>query len=106
MAARGRAWDPPATKTGGGNLRGARAHAIDSAATFQAARRCRPGGCCRSGFSRELLTCKRRPRSGGLGPALRSSFSEPRRRSEEHTSELQSLMLISYADFCLKKKTN
>src|SRR3546814_2353107 len=27
------------------------------------------------------------------------------RRSEEHTSELQSLMRISYADFCLKKKT-
>src|SRR3546814_9344930 len=26
------------------------------------------------------------------------------RRSEEHTSELQSLMLISYAVFCLKKK--
>src|SRR3546814_7350294 len=27
------------------------------------------------------------------------------RRSEEHTSELQSLMRISYAVFCLKKKT-
>src|SRR3546814_10431673 len=31
---------------------------------------------------------------GGVGPA----------RSEEHTSELQSLMRISYAVFCLKKK--
>src|SRR3546814_5883271 len=30
---------------------------------------------------------------------------EDRRRSEEHTSELQSLMRISYAVFCLKKKT-
>src|SRR3546814_6278034 len=32
---------------------------------------------------------------------------EPRqlRRSEEHTSELQSLMRISYAVFCLKKNT-
>src|SRR3546814_1223940 len=29
-----------------------------------------------------------------------------RRRSEEHTSELQSLMRISYAVFCLKKKTH
>src|SRR3546814_9898708 len=29
---------------------------------------------------------------------------QPRRRSEEHTSELQSLMRISYAVFCLKKK--
>src|SRR3546814_8409602 len=28
------------------------------------------------------------------------------RRSEEHTSELQSLMRISYAVFCLKKKRN
>src|SRR3546814_4220820 len=27
------------------------------------------------------------------------------RRSEEHTSELQSLMRISYAGFCLQKKT-
>src|SRR3546814_2042599 len=27
-----------------------------------------------------------------------------RRRSEEHTSELQSLMRISYADICLQKK--
>src|SRR3546814_8385444 len=29
-----------------------------------------------------------------------------RPRSEEHTSELQSLMRISYAVFCLKKKNN
>src|SRR3546814_8347896 len=28
------------------------------------------------------------------------------RRSEEHTSELQSLMRLSYAVFCLKKKTH
>src|SRR3546814_10170019 len=31
--------------------------------------------------------------------------AEYRTRSEEHTSELQSLMRISYAVFCLKKKT-
>src|SRR3546814_2058579 len=31
---------------------------------------------------------------------------EVHRRSEEHTSELQSLMRISYAVFCLKKKKN
>src|SRR3546814_4528725 len=30
--------------------------------------------------------------------------TQTRRRSEEHTSELQSLMRISYAVFCLKKK--
>src|SRR3546814_1831028 len=31
-------------------------------------------------------------------------IGKPRFRSEEHTSELQSLMRISYAVFCLKKK--
>src|SRR3546814_9678614 len=31
---------------------------------------------------------------------------QARTRSEEHTSELQSLMRISYAVFCLKKKTH
>src|SRR3546814_4009490 len=35
---------------------------------------------------------------------LQFRFVEPG-RSEEHTSELQSLMRISYAVFCLKKKT-
>src|SRR3546814_10615016 len=38
--------------------------------------------------------------------APRSEGPDPVRRSEEHTSELQSLMRISYAVFCLKKKTN
>src|SRR3546814_5081276 len=33
-----------------------------------------------------------------------SSRDQPLNRSEEHTSELQSLMRISYAVFCLKKK--
>src|SRR3546814_2971507 len=33
-------------------------------------------------------------------------MSDEKPRSEEHTSELQSLMRISYAVFCLKKKTN
>src|SRR3546814_6636696 len=33
-----------------------------------------------------------------------SCNSRPGSRSEEHTSELQSLMRISYAVFCLKKK--
>src|SRR3546814_8073391 len=32
------------------------------------------------------------------------AYDLARRRSEEHTSELQSLMRISYAVFCLKKK--
>src|SRR3546814_3310419 len=36
----------------------------------------------------------------------RSIDDEAEIRSEEHTSELQSLMRISYAVFCLKKKTH
>src|SRR3546814_6200509 len=38
----------------------------------------------------------------GLTPDLPGSYGS--RRSEEHTSELQSLMRISYAVFCLNKK--
>src|SRR3546814_5225070 len=36
---------------------------------------------------------------------VRARFDAFQVRSEEHTSELQSLMRISYAVFCLKKKT-
>src|SRR3546814_5686178 len=39
----------------------------------------------------------------GLGKGF--VYSDAFVRSEEHTSELQSLMRISYAVFCLKKKT-
>src|SRR3546814_6195004 len=39
-----------------------------------------------------------------LAGAERVGFSGFRIRSEEHTSELQSLMRISYAVFCLNKK--
>src|SRR3546814_9258407 len=45
--------------------------------------------------------------ASGEGRALnaaRGAISSPLLRSEEHTSELQSLMRISYAVFCLKKK--
>src|SRR3546814_4336660 len=38
-----------------------------------------------------------------IGPG--DSFGEALMRSEEHTSELQSLLRISYAVLCLKKKT-
>src|SRR3546814_2391631 len=38
--------------------------------------------------------------------AVRHHQRRPAARSEEHTSELQSLMRISYAVFCLKKKTH
>src|SRR3546814_3873858 len=39
-------------------------------------------------------------------PPARKRFYDHRARSEEHTSELQSLMRNSYAVFCLKKKNN
>src|SRR3546814_3042692 len=47
-------------------------------------------------------------RAAGLKPLLQdkqaSGVTLQRQRSEEHTSELQSLMRISYAVFCLNKK--
>src|SRR3546814_8153993 len=55
---------------------------------------------------RDLL----QPRRGqgadrSLAAALQHDPPPQQSRSEEHTSELQSLMRISYAVFCLKKKT-
>src|SRR3546814_19940849 len=41
----------------------------------------------------------------GLLAVPQSFYAGLAKRSEEHTSELQSLMRISYAVFCLKKKT-
>src|SRR3546814_10272562 len=41
-----------------------------------------------------------------LEAQLIKRFRPAYNRSEEHTSELQSLMRISYAVFCLKKKTH
>src|SRR3546814_9493901 len=48
---------------------------------------------------RSLLAAPENHRNGRRGTPCTS-------RSEEHTSELQSLMRISYAVFCLKKKKN
>src|SRR3546814_6453172 len=48
------------------------------------------------------ITLTREP---SLSRASASGVVWSTRRSEEHTSELQSLMRISYAVFCLKKKT-
>src|SRR3546814_4139658 len=52
-----------------------------------------------------LTSLKSPERLSGVVPACKSSRRLLRtHRSEEHTSELQSLMRISYAVFCLKKK--
>src|SRR3546814_10726637 len=53
------------------------------------------------GAARKAVT-----RSSALLGAGRAAGTELVMRSEEHTSELQSLMRISYAVFCLKKKTS
>src|SRR3546814_2499688 len=66
-----------------------------------------------SAIRRQRARCARavsaEQRPNGLVPApawtLPASRGK-RKRSEEHTSELQSLMRISYAVFCLKKKKN
>src|SRR3546814_2995735 len=47
-----------------------------------------------------------RPFVRACGHAVRRSAHGLAARAEEHTSELQSLMRISYAVFCLKKKKN
>src|SRR3546814_6962113 len=56
--------------------------------------------------ARLALSGLRRSRGGAPGGAIGARLDDLRGRcrSEEHTSELQSLMRISYADFCLKKK--
>src|SRR3546814_1821915 len=65
--------------------------------------------------SAKLVTMERATRRGsasnvgsrrisGSPRELKRQVSQHARRSEEHTSELQSLMRISYAVFCLKKK--
>src|SRR3546814_2566764 len=68
----------------------------------------RPIGC----LDRQAVGAKRKQRHGNrqhVEPARgflrhRNRFRIRPARSEEHTSELQSLMRISYAVFCLKKK--
>src|SRR3546814_1958324 len=57
----------------------------------------------RSEYLRSSIDRKIRGLTARTGCQRTSSASKPS-RSEEHTSELQSLMRISYAVFCLKKK--
>src|SRR3546814_4068664 len=63
------------------------------------------------GDDRGSVSCASKPAGGARPRGVSASalkrlpiwFGSMRRRSEEHTSELQSLMRISYAVFCLKK---
>src|SRR3546814_1131624 len=54
-------------------------------------------------YDPKILAHVREEIQAGLGQWGRASLAD---RSEEHTSEIQSLMRNSYAVFCLKKKTN
>src|SRR3546814_8967511 len=54
--------------------------------------------------SRQILTINLLASSSEQNESIATALTK--RRSEEHTSELQSLMRISYAVFCLKKKKN
>src|SRR3546814_7912340 len=54
--------------------------------------------------SDQIVADRRAPPQGDQQRVGQMRDAEPDHRSEEHTSELQSLMRISYAVFCLKKK--
>src|SRR3546814_3943005 len=83
-------------------------HVVQSAreiVVFQALDACGFGGRAAPYDSVQIAAVRVRQNSQGSvsGEALEGPA---RSRSEEHTSELQSLMRISYAVFCLKKKKN
>src|SRR3546814_2628036 len=84
-----------------------RADALSRGRTVQDQLRCRPGDLPNPpGPYRARALC-RHCRAGGAGAGEQLLSRDHLRalpRSEEHTSELQSLMRISYAVFCLKKK--
>src|SRR3546814_3787136 len=58
----------------------------------------------RAAFAARLAPPESRLRVVQLGKAHTADWARAAERSEEHTSELQALMRISYAVFCLKKK--
>src|SRR3546814_1895109 len=60
---------------------------------------CFSSSCCRWNTSSPFSAC-----TVQMAPSSRARRKLFTSRSEEHTSELQSLMRISYAVFCLKKK--
>src|SRR3546814_4142215 len=74
----------------------------------QRSRRARlPGLFCAPALPADLACAdvrRRRTRSARTTTTRVAGEPAAGRRSEEHTSELQSLMRISYAVFCLKKK--
>src|SRR3546814_9225099 len=102
---------PPSIKEPVTRKKGSRADAEISRTSHRSCRRhprlrtrvrrgCRPR--CRA--RRHRADCRRRAAHPQGVRHLLAASSPAEHRSEEHTSELQSLMRISYAVFCLKKK--
>src|SRR3546814_1659482 len=84
----------------------AAASAAPSATPWQpTSRKTRSEGVARRGVSASsVAAAKKRAGTPRLADSSSTAVSSALRRSEEHTSELQSLMRISYAVFCLEKK--
>src|SRR3546814_10056477 len=59
---------------------------------------------CRLDRIQSIRTADQQGGPSTIRGIVRARFDGPSHRSEEHTSELQSLMRISYAVFCLNKK--
>src|SRR3546814_6243405 len=85
---------------GGGCHRGIGTNAADRSATECHRTSAGPGLCASAAVARRCRWHAANGKGDGAGPE-RAAIAA---RSEEHTSELQSLMRISYAVFCLKKK--
>src|SRR3546814_4086933 len=74
---------------------------IDCLATTGISRPCRQD---RRATTKAAVCLRRSAFSPKISSRAQAERTRARARSEEHTSELQSLMRISYAVFCLKKK--
>src|SRR3546814_4538878 len=82
---------------------GGHAHGARTVGGRRLSGRAEPGGRCTTARPRGIGRQSHRRTGRTIHRPERRATA---RRSEEHTSELQSLMRISYAVFCLKKKNN
>src|SRR3546814_7331021 len=90
----------------GADMTGDRGRLLDGRAKSASVRRLFACGCrsaAQENAAGETFYDTHRP--AARGPARTDAPRDPSRRLEEPTSELQSLMRISYAVFCMKKKT-
>src|SRR3546814_2195929 len=94
----------PDHRAGGGSGKAAASRDVARPARRAQVRSMRHGRARGNGHEQRtrLRTCANLPCPSSIAVIAMPSFDIV--RSEEHTSELQSLMRISYAVFCLKKK--